>query len=101
MIGTTYDPATPYRGALSMVDELGNARLLTMVGDGHTAYGGLSPCIDAAVNTYLIEGKAPPPGTICLQEVPFAPPEPVSEKRMRAMVASSFRPNPRWFLAGH
>ncbi|SDY88481.1 TAP-like protein [Modestobacter sp. DSM 44400] len=40
---TTYDPVTPYPGALRLVQELGNARLLTMDGDGHTAYGGNSP----------------------------------------------------------
>jgi hypothetical protein len=34
VIGTTYDPATPYRGAKNLVRTLGNARLLTMRGDG-------------------------------------------------------------------
>ena len=42
MVATTYDPATPYRGAKSLVRDLGNARLLTMRGDGHTAYRGNS-----------------------------------------------------------
>ena len=41
-VATTYDPATPYRGALRLVHDLGNARLITMRGDGHTAYGGES-----------------------------------------------------------
>jgi pimeloyl-ACP methyl ester carboxylesterase len=49
VVATTYDPATPYRGAKALVKDLGNARLLTMVGDGHTAYGGESACIDEAV----------------------------------------------------
>jgi pimeloyl-ACP methyl ester carboxylesterase len=71
VVATTYDPATPYRGALKLVRELGNARLLTMRGDGHTAYGGNSPCIDAAVNAYLLEGNLPEAGTVCRQEVPF------------------------------
>jgi pimeloyl-ACP methyl ester carboxylesterase len=74
VIGTTYDPATPYRMAKRLVAELGNARLLTMRGDGHTAYGGNSPCIDAAVDAYLEDRALPPPGTICRQEVPFAAP---------------------------
>ena len=30
VVGTTYDPATPYVGAKAMVRQLGNARLLTM-----------------------------------------------------------------------
>ena len=72
VIGTTYDPATPYRGAVKLTRQLGNARLLTMRGDGHTAYGGNSPCIDAAVDAYLIDGTVPAAGTTCRQEVPFA-----------------------------
>ena len=43
-------PTTPRRRTAArkmLVRELGNARLLTMRGDGHTAYGGNSPCIDA------------------------------------------------------
>ena len=71
VIGTTYDPATPYRGSLQMVEDLGNATLLTMEGDGHTAYGGNSACIDTATETYLFDGTPPPPGTVCTQEVPF------------------------------
>jgi pimeloyl-ACP methyl ester carboxylesterase len=71
VVGTTYDPATPYRGAKQMVAQLGDARLLTMRGDGHTAYGGNSPCIDAAVNAYLEDRTLPAPGTVCRQEVPF------------------------------
>jgi pimeloyl-ACP methyl ester carboxylesterase len=74
VIGTTYDPATPYRWAVELARDLGHARLLTMRGDGHTAYGGNSPCIDAAVNAYLIEGTVPAAGTTCRQEVPFAQP---------------------------
>ena len=37
-IATTYDPATPFRGAKRLATQLGNVRFLTMVGDGHTAY---------------------------------------------------------------
>jgi pimeloyl-ACP methyl ester carboxylesterase len=73
VVGTTYDPATPYRGAKQLVSQLGNARLLTMRGDGHTAYGGNSPCIDAAVDAYLEDGTLPAKGTVCRQEVPFEP----------------------------
>ena len=73
VIGTTYDPATPYRWAVRLASDLGNARLLTMRGDGHTAYSSRnSPCIDAAVDAYLTEGTVPAAGTTCRQEVPFA-----------------------------
>jgi hypothetical protein len=58
-----------------MVAELGNARLLTMQGDGHCAYGGNSACIDAAVEAYLVDGTLPNAGTVCEQDVPFAQPE--------------------------
>jgi pimeloyl-ACP methyl ester carboxylesterase len=74
VVGTTYDPATPYVGAKAMVRQLREARLLTMRGDGHTAYGGNSACIDEAVNTFLNEGDLPAPGTTCRQEVDAFPP---------------------------
>jgi pimeloyl-ACP methyl ester carboxylesterase len=74
VIGTTHDPATPYRGAVTLVQELDNARLLSMEGDGHTAYGGNSPCVDSAAETYLFDGTLPAEGTVCQQEVPFTAP---------------------------
>jgi pimeloyl-ACP methyl ester carboxylesterase len=70
-VATRYDPATPYRGALRTAAQLGNVRLLTMRGDGHTAYGGNSPCIDSAVNAYIETLTLPAKGTVCQQEVPF------------------------------
>jgi hypothetical protein len=42
-----------------------------MEGDGHTAYGGNSTCIDAATEAYLVDLTLPEPGAECLQEVPF------------------------------
>ncbi|HEY7003023.1 MAG TPA: alpha/beta hydrolase [Gaiellaceae bacterium] len=72
-VATRYDPAAPYRGALRTVAQLGNVRLLTMRGDGHTAYGGNSPCIDRAVNAYIETLVLPPKGKVCRQEVPFNP----------------------------
>jgi len=56
-----------------MVRQLGNARLLTMRGDGHTAYGGNSACIDDAVDEFLNEGDLPAPGTTCRQQVDAFP----------------------------
>ena len=55
-----------------MVQALGNARLLTMEGDGHGAYGlENSACVDAATEAYLFDGTVPAAGTVCAQEVPF------------------------------
>jgi pimeloyl-ACP methyl ester carboxylesterase len=71
VVATTYDPATPYRGAKALVKDMGNARLITMVGDGHTAYNGESACIDDAVENYLLGGTLPDPGTVCHQETEF------------------------------
>jgi pimeloyl-ACP methyl ester carboxylesterase len=71
VVDTTYDPATPYRGGQRTAAELRNTRLLTMRGDGHTAYGGNSACIDDAVNAYIETLDLPPVGTECQQEVLF------------------------------
>ena len=73
VVGTTHDPATPYVGAKRLTRDLGNARLLTMRGDGHTAsFGANSTCIDTAVLAYLEALTLPRKGARCDQEVPFA-----------------------------
>jgi len=74
-IATTYDPATPFRGAKRLATQLGNVRFLTMVGDGHTAYLNGSPtCIDTAVVAQIETLTLPDAGTICQQDLPFVPP---------------------------
>ncbi|MBL3670283.1 alpha/beta fold hydrolase [Streptomyces sp. M2CJ-2] len=65
VVGTTRDPATPYRWAESLADQLSSARLLTYEGDGHTAYGRGSDCIDSTINTYLLRGTPPTDGKRC------------------------------------
>lgn len=65
VVGTTRDPATPYRWAQNVAGELSSGRLLTYDGDGHTAYGMGSKCIDAAVDTYVVSGVQPDEGTTC------------------------------------
>ncbi|MEU9127835.1 alpha/beta hydrolase [Kitasatospora sp. NPDC048540] len=65
VVGTTRDPATPYAWAQSLAGQLESGRLLTYEGDGHTAYGRRSECIDTAVNRYLLGGDAPANGTRC------------------------------------
>ncbi|WP_351229605.1 alpha/beta hydrolase [Streptomyces sp. NPDC002133] len=59
VVGTTRDPATPYKWAQSLADQLSSGTLLTYEGDGHTAYGRGSDCVDTAINTYLLEGTPP------------------------------------------
>ncbi|QXE35446.1 alpha/beta hydrolase [Streptomyces sp. GMY02] len=65
VVGTTRDPATPYKWAQSLATQLSSGTLLTYDGDGHTAYGRGSDCIDTAINTYLLEGTPPPPAKKC------------------------------------
>ncbi|MER6110777.1 alpha/beta hydrolase [Streptomyces hirsutus] len=65
VVGTTRDPATPYRWAQALADQLASARLLTYEGDGHTAYGRGSECIDSAINAYLVDGTPPADGKRC------------------------------------
>ena len=65
VVGTTRDPATPYESSVRLRDQLANARLLTMDGDGHTAYMRHNDCIDKAINDYYTAGKVPADGTKC------------------------------------
>jgi len=92
VVGTTYDPATPYVGAKAMVRQLGNARLRTMRGDGHTAYGGNSACIDDAVNAFLLAGTLPAVGTTCRQEVDAFPSAMARARTAAGVTALHWRP---------
>lgn len=65
VVGTTNDPATPYRWARSLEKQLDRSGLLTYDGQGHTAYGRGSACIDAAVDAYLVDGVMPGEGATC------------------------------------
>ncbi|MGW2762688.1 alpha/beta hydrolase [Streptomyces sp. NPDC001275] len=67
VVGNTGDPATPYGGAKRMADALGKGVgiELTWQGQGHGAYNSKNPCVQNAVNRYLLDGKVPPAGTVC------------------------------------
>ncbi|MFF9725678.1 alpha/beta hydrolase [Streptomyces gardneri] len=67
VVGTTRDPATPYKWARSLAAQLSSGTLLTYEGDGHTAYGRGSDCVDTAINAYLLEGTPPQDGKRCSQ----------------------------------
>ncbi len=73
VVATTHDPATPLDSARGMVAALGRSSLVTMRGDGHTAYGGNSRCVDRAVDAYVLRLRAPRAGLTCSQHVPFPP----------------------------
>ncbi|MEU2164491.1 alpha/beta hydrolase [Streptomyces chengbuensis] len=65
VVGTTRDPATPYKWAQALAGQLASGTLLTYDGDGHTAYGRGSACVDTAINKYLLTGTPPADGTRC------------------------------------
>ncbi|EDY43007.2 alpha/beta hydrolase [Streptomyces sp. SPB074] len=65
VVGTTRDPATPYRWARSLAGQLTSGRLLTYDGDGHTAYNRGSTCVDTTLTTYLLTGTPPALRTTC------------------------------------
>ena len=64
--GITGDHATPFEGAKRLVEELGNARLVTLDGSGHIAtFQGRSACADDIAKNYLLKGELPAEGTVC------------------------------------
>ena len=63
-MGTTGDPATPYRGRWSLAQQLQHGELVTWQGVNHVAYF-YSPCVRAIDQAYLVAGTLPPPGTTC------------------------------------
>lgn len=65
VVGTRYDPATPYAWAQALSRQLPTSTLLTFEGNGHTAYGSGSRCADTAISKYLLTGTLPAPGTRC------------------------------------
>ncbi|MGH3855978.1 MAG: alpha/beta hydrolase [Pseudonocardiaceae bacterium] len=65
VVGTIHDPATPYPSAKGMAQQLGSSVLLSYNGDGHTAYGRGSTCINTAVDAYLTRGTVPTTGLVC------------------------------------
>jgi pimeloyl-ACP methyl ester carboxylesterase len=74
VIGNTFDPSTPYEGAVAMANALARARLLTVDGYGHTVLLNPSACASQYESDYLIDGTLPPEGTVCPQDQPlFAP----------------------------
>ncbi|MGA8245350.1 MAG: alpha/beta hydrolase, partial [Nocardioides sp.] len=65
VIGTTRDPATPFHWAVDLAHQLDSGVLLRRDGDGHTGYHTGNPCIDDAVESYLVAGVVPKNNTSC------------------------------------
>jgi pimeloyl-ACP methyl ester carboxylesterase len=64
VVGNTGDPVTPYQGAQDMARDLGSTALVTWQGQGHTSYP-KTPCVTAAVDSYLVDLTVPPAGLTC------------------------------------
>jgi hypothetical protein len=64
LLNNTNDPRTPLAWAMSVTARFPNAVLVTNRADGHIAYG-RGPCIDHAVDSYLITGRLPVSGLKC------------------------------------
>jgi pimeloyl-ACP methyl ester carboxylesterase len=72
VIGTRFDPATPYENTQPYADHFPDARVLTLDGWGHTILG-KSACADEAVARYLVDGEATD-GAVCAPDSgPFDP----------------------------
>lgn len=65
VIGTTRDPATPYKWAVGLHKLLIKSTLITLNGDGHTGANRGSSCVDKAMNNYLLTGAPPARDITC------------------------------------
>jgi pimeloyl-ACP methyl ester carboxylesterase len=57
VVGTVNDPATPYAWSQALAAQLSKGVLLTLDGDGHTAYYQGSKCIDEIVDNFYLTGE--------------------------------------------
>ncbi len=64
VIGGTKDSRTPLVWSSGLTQAMGNARLLTRDGDGHTSFD-RSRCVREAVGRYLTTFVLPDAGTVC------------------------------------
>jgi pimeloyl-ACP methyl ester carboxylesterase len=75
VVANTDDAALPYRNSVAAANDLGNARLLSVRGFGHTVLSNPSACAVNYEDSYLETGALPDAGTICQQDVtPFPAP---------------------------
>lgn len=74
VIGTKFDPQTPFRNARRVSRLLGNAVLLIDDGYGHTSSADPSTCVEQATANYLAGLLTPPNGAACRSDrQPFDP----------------------------
>jgi len=59
VIGTSNDPATPYSWAVALSEQLESGVLISVEGEGHTAYNGGNECVDSTVDEFFLENTVP------------------------------------------
>jgi pimeloyl-ACP methyl ester carboxylesterase len=93
IVGTRFDPATPYRNSEALAAELPGSGLLTLEGVGHTSFG-QGRCISTAVGQYLVSGTLPAANTTCSPDrQPFDPaPNAPAERAAAAARAAAVGP---------
>jgi pimeloyl-ACP methyl ester carboxylesterase len=64
LVNNTGDNATPIEWARAVARRLDRAVLVTNQANGHGVYG-RGPCVNGAVDSYLLDGTMPPKGTKC------------------------------------
>ncbi|GAA3561248.1 alpha/beta hydrolase [Kribbella ginsengisoli] len=85
VIGTRYDPATPYQATRPYADLFPAARMLTVEGYGHTTLF-KSSCADARITAYLTTLQAPADGSTCQQDRKPFDPIPAGKKLVQGAV---------------
>ncbi|MFC3688550.1 alpha/beta hydrolase [Aquipuribacter hungaricus] len=69
VMNTTFDPATPYAGALALHADMPGSRLVTVEGWGHATIG-LSLCAEAVRTAYFLTRQVPAQDVTCQQDLP-------------------------------
>jgi pimeloyl-ACP methyl ester carboxylesterase len=64
LVNNSYDPATPLSWATAVQGQLANSVLVTNTAGGHGFYP-MGACTHNVVDTFLISGSKPAPGTAC------------------------------------
>lgn len=66
IVGTVGDSSTPYAWAEDLHRDMPGSTLVTYMGAGHTLYGeGRNPCVEEAVDAYVLEDRLPEDGSAC------------------------------------
>lgn len=65
VVATTNDPATPFKWAVAVAEQLESGVLVEFEGEGHIAYSQGDSCVISTIDDYLIDGEVPEDGTKC------------------------------------